>query len=754
VGAEGTWFAGGPGCVEFFGRRRELEKLGRLTRDLSRGWGRTVHLWGSPGVGKTELLRSFTGRLYEEEGAVLPIYYSLPRLSWSLSDFAVDFAAALSRQYLAFTRQPGTPAPGAAEGEALLKDLMMDSTGAGQFLAERYRSFGKADSHRPPIREAALLPHHVAEISGLKVLVMLDDFTHLGGYGPTSWAAWPKEALSSRDVGVIIAGRQVDGIAGPGGSEEMAGLSESWHLGGMTEEEAGRMLRSLLRAAGLELADGIQEQLVEQAEGKPFALKILVQALGKDGRANEAAWQRAYAASVCRGGLYGYWMGILSGAFPRAEGRKRALEVLVTCLREEQPPPEIGGLAAHMLLSGGEVEEALTGLGRAGLIRVDCSSVHVLPDGTLRDFAFSLYRQETEGTGGDFVEAALAAEKIRETGVRRKDAARRSGRSRLRDLMVLWSGQKVPRRIFAAGEFNRDYGSLSPDDALEKLSGEKELLTLPRVVSVASGLLGSEAGLPALDADAVAWAEQGGGRAGPRQVCWVVKFCASATVGEEEIEVFEQRVSALQSAGVLQPENAVKWLIAPEGFLPEALECASRHRILVSTALQAVLLGRLLGKDLGELIPQGAREEGEGKALEFEMTIPMVSETELVAARAVEQLAENMNFDPNEIGRIKMALVEACINAFEHSGGEDDKVRLRFSSDGRSLAIRVENRGRRFQPLKIAGAGRKKEMTKRGWGLSLIRELMDEVEFEPRDDGASLVMVKHLSERVDGGEQV
>jgi serine/threonine-protein kinase RsbW len=225
-------------------------------------------------------------------------------------------------------------------------------------------------------------------------------------------------------------------------------------------------------------------------------------------------------------------------------------------------------------------------------------------------------------------------------------------------------------------------------------------------------------------------------------------------VGKEEVEVFEQRVSALQSAGVLQRENAVKWLIAPGGFLPEALECASRHRILVSTTVQAVLLGRLLGKDLGELIPRGVEEVVVGKTLEFEMTIPMVSETELVAARAVEQLAENMNFDPNEIGRIKMALVEACINAFEHSGREDDKVRLRFSSDGRSLAIRVENRGRRFLPLKIGAAGRKKEMTKRGWGLSLIRELMDEVEFEPRDDGASLVMVKHLSGREGGGEQV
>jgi serine/threonine-protein kinase RsbW len=138
--------------------------------------------------------------------------------------------------------------------------------------------------------------------------------------------------------------------------------------------------------------------------------------------------------------------------------------------------------------------------------------------------------------------------------------------------------------------------------------------------------------------------------------------------------------------------------------------------------------------------------------LEFEMSIPMVSETELVAARAVEQLAESMNFAPGEIGKIKMALVEACINAFEHSGISEGKVKIFFSVLGESLTVRVENRGRRFVPRRIAATGGSGEMSKRGWGLNLIRELMDEVEFEPKDDGVSLVMVKHLTGKEGSSE--
>ena len=194
-------------------------------------------------------------------------------------------------------------------------------------------------------------------------------------------------------------------------------------------------------------------------------------------------------------------------------------------------------------------------------------------------------------------------------------------------------------------------------------------------------------------------------------------------------------------------------MIAPGGCTLEGTEAAVRGRVLLSTSLQGEMLGRLVGSaDAGLLASEEA--EPRGQPLEFEMSIPMVSETELVAARAVEQLAENMNFDPNEIGRIKMALVEACINAFEHSGREGEKVRLSFSSDGRSLSIRVENRGRSLSPGALKGSGRFREMKKSGWGLSLIRELMDEVEIEPRDDGASLVMVKHLSGKEESGGQM
>jgi serine/threonine-protein kinase RsbW len=136
-------------------------------------------------------------------------------------------------------------------------------------------------------------------------------------------------------------------------------------------------------------------------------------------------------------------------------------------------------------------------------------------------------------------------------------------------------------------------------------------------------------------------------------------------------------------------------------------------------------------------------------SLELEMIIPRAADAELVAARALEQLAENLGVGPEDAGRLKTALVEACINAFEHSGDREGRVRLWFGVAGGRLRIRVENRGRPLAALPATEAAADGPR-RRGWGLTLMRQLLDEVRIEPREDGVSLVLEKDLGGRSDG----
>ena len=60
------------------------------------------------------------------------------------------------------------------------------------------------------------------------------------------------------------------------------------------------------------------------------------------------------------------------------------------------------------------------------------------------------------------------------------------------------------------------------------------------------------------------------------------------------------------------------------------------------------------------------------------------------------------------------------------------------------MVITVSNRGLRLADRMAAGAAEQSELGegRRGWGLNLIRSLMDDVRVEPVEDGTRIVMTK------------
>jgi serine/threonine-protein kinase RsbW len=119
----------------------------------------------------------------------------------------------------------------------------------------------------------------------------------------------------------------------------------------------------------------------------------------------------------------------------------------------------------------------------------------------------------------------------------------------------------------------------------------------------------------------------------------------------------------------------------------------------------------------------------------------------LIAAYTAEQIARRLPFRPEAINNIKHAVIEACINAFEHSFSPDRKIYQRFRVESDKLVVTISSRG--VVPTNLNGASSRSDTTeaaeeRRGQGLKLIRTLMDEVEFEKVDDGASLRMTKYV----------
>jgi len=129
-----------------------------------------------------------------------------------------------------------------------------------------------------------------------------------------------------------------------------------------------------------------------------------------------------------------------------------------------------------------------------------------------------------------------------------------------------------------------------------------------------------------------------------------------------------------------------------------------------------------------------------------ELTIPIIHDMELAATKTAEVVAKHMGLSEEQSDEISMALIEACINAFEHSKTKNKNIEIHFVIQGETLVITVTDHGKGFDKSKVEIPNITEKLTsgvKRGWGLHLIQELMDTVEFESTEDGTTVRMTKN-----------
>ena len=128
-----------------------------------------------------------------------------------------------------------------------------------------------------------------------------------------------------------------------------------------------------------------------------------------------------------------------------------------------------------------------------------------------------------------------------------------------------------------------------------------------------------------------------------------------------------------------------------------------------------------------------------------ELTLPVMQDMELAATKTAEVIAKRMDLDGEKTDEISMALIEACINAFEHSKSKDN-IFIQYIIDPEKLIIKVGDKGIGFDAEVVAIPKIVEKLNsdnKRGWGLQLMKELMDTVEFQSSEDGTTVTMTKN-----------
>ena len=127
------------------------------------------------------------------------------------------------------------------------------------------------------------------------------------------------------------------------------------------------------------------------------------------------------------------------------------------------------------------------------------------------------------------------------------------------------------------------------------------------------------------------------------------------------------------------------------------------------------------------------------------LSIPILPQMELTAIKTAEAVGEFIQLERDKIDEIKMAVIEACINAFEHSQSDSGRIDINFHISDEELAITISDQGQGFdieERRDEVSRNREAGESRRGWGLRIIEELMDRVEIESGATGTTLTLVK------------
>jgi serine/threonine-protein kinase RsbW len=125
-----------------------------------------------------------------------------------------------------------------------------------------------------------------------------------------------------------------------------------------------------------------------------------------------------------------------------------------------------------------------------------------------------------------------------------------------------------------------------------------------------------------------------------------------------------------------------------------------------------------------------------GGAPTIRLTIPAKAEYITLVRLALSGLSQSRRLSDETLGDLKLAVTEACSNSVRHAyrDGREGSVEVIYELYDDRLVIEVCDDGEGFSvrdrvPTDVS------HLTEGGLGIAIIRELADELELGPRQDG-------------------
>lgn len=713
----------------FIGRTGEIEALLQRARNGKAGG---LLLLSAPALGAPELLRQTYDQLFFEKD-IIPFYFSIKKSDQTAYQTALRFLQTFLRQTVAFRRQD-TKILDSSPDICELSQLALPSDGYWiDRLVETCQNESKLNNERAFIRNCLSAPLRAAARGSLS-FVMIDNLHETAHFSDEfDFIGELTEIYASSEIPFVFAGRRRFSFG------ELQGKLETFEIKPLSFDDAGLLAENLAEEFGVKINEQTRDLIAVQFDGKPAFIRFLFQtaAENKVGLNSFQQVEKIYAEEVFGDRIAKFYDRIIEEIAPGAETQKNILGLLFNALTLEKEKTPVESWQKRVNLSEEEFYRAINLLNTHEIIRLTSNQIEPMEENrVLNDYLRGRFRLEVGAENRAPVVGEMLSEFLKRAPQMMARFYRKSSAIGLRELLSVFDCQEIPVSLLDYAAFRDKLKGAPNDEILKSVESEAGKIKLPQIVYTAhtaafyplvEQVTEKERSAVALGFAECTYTDED-------EIVWIAAEIDAKL--EASREVTEFWCDRLEMVALMCSFLRYKlWLVAPEGFAPEAVEILRQRNAFGSSKKQVELLTKFLNAE--ETVSEQVKPN------EYEMVVPMGDDTELIAAQALEEVALRHNFPRKTINQIKTALVEACINAAEHSLSPDRKLYQKFRVENDKITVTVSNRGLRLSDKKAREV--KPQEGKRGWGYQLMNTLMDEVKLEQTDDGARITMTKYLT---------
>lgn len=708
--------------ADFVGRSSQLDRI--LSHS---GNGRSaLALLAAPSAGASELLRQAYDRLFVDQTEIIPFYFEFKSTDDNAQAAALRFLKEFILQTVAFRRRDIGIIDASPE-ICEISELAVPSDGYWiDRLIESCHSDSRLNNASSAIKNCLSAPLRAAA-NGARSIVLIDALDiALRLDGGEALFDDIRDIAATASIPFVLAGKR----------RPLHGRLpfESLHLEPFGFSDAGKLAENLAAKMGVVINDQTRDLIALQTGCVAGYIVSIFDAAVERGCDLTSFDQ---VEQVYTDEIFGGRIGKKLDACLKAIAGDVTTPHLILRLLSESVAGEFGAVPTDYWrkrfgTSQSALDDILTSLHDHEIINLVSGQVEIGSDHIVREYLKARVAIEIRNQPRALVVGESLAANIKGAPMLMARHYRRTAALGLRDFLSKLNGQKVATFLIDYGSYRSAFKGAEADKVLTAAEGSTDKIALPKIVytTYASSVYPRLNELCETERAAIAI----GMSENEDIVLLAAEIDSKLEAPAEKAHFWCDRLEML--AAECGFENYRLWLISPEGFNEDALDLLAQRKAYGSSRKQIELLANVLGAEIASAAKSDLHE--------YNITVPMGEDTEMIAAHAVEEIARRHNIPQKTINQIKTALVEACINASEHSLSPDRKIHQSVRVDNDKITITISNRGLRLAD-KMPEAENAGDEGRRGWGLKLMRQLMDDVRVEQTDDGTRITLVKIIN---------